>query len=56
MFALLIEPYAKCLHFYNGIELWSVAANFIPSNFGLFRWNPWQPLMELWLKNTDLDT
>ena len=25
-----------------------VIANFIPGNFGLFRWNPWQPLAETW--------
>jgi len=36
----------------------SVVANFVPDNFGLFRWNPWQPLtepcgsVELQLKNT----
>jgi len=32
----------------------TVDANFIPGNFGQFQWNHWQPLMEPWLKNTDL--
>jgi len=33
----------------------SVKSKYRPiSNFSLFRHNPWQPLVEPWLKNTDL--
>jgi len=32
----------------------TVVANFVPGNFGLFGWNPWQPLAEHWFKNTCL--
>jgi len=32
----------------------SVAAIFVSGNFGLFRWNPWQPLAKPWLENTAL--
>jgi len=26
----------------------TVVVNFVPGNFGFFRWNPWQPLVEPW--------
>jgi len=31
-----------------------MVANFVPGNFGLFQRNPWQPLAEPRLKNTDI--
>jgi len=33
----------------------NAVANFVPGNLGLFRRNPWQPLAEPRLKNTDLN-
>jgi len=60
MFALLMEPYAmiqvSILLSVKTVVLLqthrTVVANFIPGNFCLFRWNPWQPLAEPRLKNT----
>jgi len=53
MFASLMEAYAM-------IQVSTIAQNcgckFGPSIFGLFRRNPWQPLAEPRLKNTDVDT
>jgi len=54
MFALLMVPYAMtqvstCILLQTHR---TVVANFVPGKIGLFRRNPWQPLVEPRLKNT----
>jgi len=56
MFALLMET---CAMIQLSILLQphrTVVANFVPGNFGLFRRNLWQSLVEPSLKNTALQT
>jgi len=55
MLALVMEPYAMIQVSILLQLLRPVVANFVPSNFGLFQQNPWQPLKDTWLKNTTLD-
>jgi len=54
MLALVMEPYAMIQVSILLQLLRPVVANFVPSNFGLFQQNPWQPLKDTWLKNTTL--
>jgi len=54
MFVFIMEPYAMIQVSILLQPHRTVVANFVLRKFGLFRRNPWQPLAEPQLKNTDV--